>query len=508
MIFFQIDMEQNSGTGRAINMILVMLPVDVSRLIVLQRGPESTLRFYIFQSEQKMFTFKKNKCMKRFFNQLAVFSSLILVFSNGSAQTVHPAWSLQSNIYEVNLRQYSQAGTFSEFEKHLPRLRKMGVEILWFMPITPIGKLGRKMTEADLGSYYAVKDYKAVNPEFGTMAEWKALVKKAHAMGFKVITDWVANHTANDNHWMTAHPGFYVRDASGKVVSPYDWSDVRKLNYANTEMRDSMIDAMKFWLTTGIDGFRCDVAEDVPEDFWKDCIGKLRKIKPVFMLAEGEKPGLHEAGFDETYTWSIMRAMGDLYKGKLSVTQFDSILNKNISDFPASACRLYFTTNHDENSWNGTEFEKYGDAYKAFAVLSQTFYQSIPLIYNGQELPNRKRLKFFVKDTIGWNGNYAMAPFYQALLALRHSNPALASDASYKRLSSSDNKNLFIFQREKGGHKIVVALNLSGNASRFTITDAAAAGTATNLFTRKKQQISTTTSLQLEPWGYLVLEYK
>ena len=180
----------------------------------------------------------------------------------------HPDWSVQSNIYEINLRQYTPEGTIMAFQKHLPRLKEMGVEVLWFMPITPIGVEGRKMTEKDLGSYYAVKDYKGFNPEFGTMDDWKAFVKSAHDMGFKVITDWVANHSAPDNHWMKVHPDFYAKDSLGKYIAPYDWTDVRKLNYANKELRDSMIDAMKFWVTeTGIDGFRCDVADDVPMDF-------------------------------------------------------------------------------------------------------------------------------------------------------------------------------------------------------------------------------------------------
>jgi len=441
-----------------------------------------------------------------FFNGIMAF--LLSLSGSGFAQSSPPAWSLQSNIYEVNLRQYSQSGSFADFEKHLPRLRKMGVEILWFMPITPIGKLGRKMTENDLGSYYAVKDYKAVNPEFGTMAGWKALVKKAHALGFKVIIDWVANHTANDNHWLTAHPDFYVRDSAGNAVSPFDWTDVRKLNFAHRELRDSMIDAMQFWLGTGIDGFRCDVAEEVPNDFWKDCIIKLRKFRPLFMLAEGEKPALHEAGFDATYNWSIMRPMSDLYNGKLSVIQFDSILNKNMSEFPRNACRLFFTTNHDENSWNGTEFEKYGDAYKTFAVFSQTFFQSVPLVYSGQELPNRKRLKFFVKDTIGWNGRYEMAAFYQTLLKLRRSTPALAADAAYRRLKTGDDQRLFAYLREKDGRKVVVVLNLSNSPVEFSIREIISQKRPIDVFRGSHITVNGKAPVRLEPWGYLVLNYK
>lgn len=430
----------------------------------------------------------------------------LLAFFHAGAQSQHPAWAAQSNIYEVNLRQYSASGSIKDFEKHLPRLKSMGVDILWFMPLTPIGKEGRKMTEAELGSYYAVRNYTALNEEFGTMADWKALVKHAHSLGFKVITDWVANHSAVDNHWMKLHPDFYAKDSSGKVIIPFDWTDVRKLNYNNRELRDSMIAAMKFWLNTGIDGFRCDVAEEVPADFWKTCIGELRKIKNVFMLAEGEKPWLHEAGFDATYTWSVMAATTDFYAGKKSLAQIDSLLNANIKQFPADAYRMYFTSNHDENSWNGTEFEKYGPAYKAMAVFSQTMYQSIPLIYSGQEMPNRKRLKFFVKDTIGWNGTYQMAPFYKTLLQFRKRNPALAASASYKRLTSSNDAAIFAYERKAGNNRVVVILNLSDKAQQFTIGQLS--GQPQNLFMGVREKLSPTHQFSIEPWGYIVYEFK
>lgn len=417
-------------------------------------------------------------------------------------------WSKQTNIYEVNLRQYTASGSFADFAKSLPRLKDMGVEILWFMPITPIGIEGRKMTAADLGSYYAVRNYKAVNEEFGTMDEWKTLVKTAQGMGFKVITDWVANHTSLDNPWVKTHPDFYVKDSTGKLLSPFDWTDVYKLDYKNNEMRDSMIAAMKYWINeTGIDGFRCDVAEEVPQDFWKQCIDSLRKIKNVFMLAEGEKPWLHEAGFNETYTWQNMHLMKELYEGKKSLSYFDSVLAHNISIYPKNAARLYFTSNHDENSWNGTEYEKYGDAAKAFAVFTQTIYQSIPLIYSGQEEPNKKRLKFFVKDTIEWK-QYAMAPFYKTLLHLRKSNPALAYDAAYKKLSTSSDTAVFAYLRQSGNHKVLVVLNFSSKPQKFYINDAAINGEPENIYLGKPEKISDKEAFSLAPWDYLMYIYK
>ncbi len=427
---------------------------------------------------------------------------------NISVKQSHPSWSAQSNIYEVNLRQYSASGSFKDFEKHLPRLKKMGVEILWFMPITPIGITDRKMTSAELGSYYAVRNYTAVSNEFGSMAEWKLLVKKAHLMGFKVITDWVANHSSTDNHWIKDHPDFYAKDSSGKIISPFDWTDTYKLNYSNKELRDSMKAAMKFWLVeTGIDGFRCDVAEEVPADFWKDCIASLKKIRNVFMLAEGDKPWLHAAGFDETYGWSIGATMTDLYSGKKTLAQFDSAINHNISIYPPDAYKLFFTTNHDENSWNGTEFEKYGDAYKTFAVFTQTMYQSIPLIYSGQEVPNKRRLKFFVKDPIEWN-KFEMAPFYQTMLKLRKSNPALAADGSYKKLTSSNDNAVFAYLREKNGKKVAVILNMSATEQKFTIKNKELSGTPFNVFLMQSEKIDPAHEYNIEPWGFIVYDYK
>ncbi len=422
--------------------------------------------------------------------------------------TGHRSWSAQSNIYEVNLRQYTAAGTFNAFSKELPRLKKMGVEILWFMPITPIGIEGRKMSAADLGSYYSVRDYKNTNPEFGTLKDFTALVQKAHQLGFKVITDWVANHSAIDNGWVSTHPNFYTKGSDGKFISPFDWTDVYKLNYADRELRDSMMDAMKFWLTkTKIDGFRCDVAEEVPEDFWKECIESLRKIKDVFMLAEGNKPSLHQAGFDITYTWNTMSSMADLYAKKISLRQFDSSLNVSMKAYPSNAYRMYFTTNHDENSWAGTEFEKYGKASKALSVFTMTYYQSVPLIYSGQEASNKKRLKFFVKDPIQWE-KYELADFYGRLLHLRRANPALAADASYQKLTTTNDDAIFSYLREKNGHKVLVILNLSDQPQTFQIKDKSIKGNPYNVFLFTKELVRPNTTMNIEPWGFIVYDYK
>jgi alpha-amylase len=401
-----------------------------------------------------------------------------------------PDWYKQSNIYEVNVRQYTPEGTFKAFAASLPRLKQMGVDILWFMPVTPISKADRKGT---LGSYYAVADYKAINPEFGTMDDFKQLVQQAHEDGFKVIIDWVANHTGADHPWLTQHPDFYNRDSTGKAKSVFDWTDTRDLNFDNKEMRDSMIAAMKYWITeTGIDGFRCDVAGEVPTDFWKDCIRQLRQEKKVFMLAEADKGDLHTAGFDASYPWDMFQTMKKVATGERNALALDTVLMRQDSTFPAGAVRLYFTSNHDENSWNKSDFGTFpGLKHGAFAVLTQTMRASLPLIYSGQEEPVLRTIPFFEKDSMGFK-KYTRAPFYKMLLDLRKRNEALATDA---------------YVREKGKDKVLVMLNLSAKEQTITIKDNSLVGAPMNLFLRAKEPFKLNHSFNIEPWGYIVCEY-
>jgi alpha-amylase len=427
--------------------------------------------------------------------------------SDSSDLGSHPDWSYQACIYEVNLRQYSSQGNFKAFEKSLPRLRDMGVDILWFMPIHPIGVIGRKDKPGDMGSYYAVKNYYAVNPDYGSMEDWKDLVKKAQDMGFHVILDWVPNHSAPDNPWITTHPDFYEKDSTGKPKIPYDWSDTRQLNYDNPDLRDSMMAAMEFWLKeTHIDGFRCDVAWHVPDSFWKTAIARFRKIRPVFMLAEGDLPALHVDGFDATYAWNIMALAYGIHSGKTTLYQLDSAINHNDSIFPKNAFRMYFTTNHDENSFNGTEFERFGEGYKTFAIWTFTMGRSVPLIYSGQEEPNLKRLKFFVKDTIQWK-NYGLASFYKTLSNLRHTTPALAADASYTKLKTGNDRSIFAYQREKEGRKLTVLLNFSGKPQKFKIQEDRVKGRVKNVFDGTEENLDLDKVYSLKPWGWLVYDY-
>ncbi len=413
----------------------------------------------------------------------------------------HPDWIMQGNIYEVNIRQYTQEGTFMAFEASLDRLKEMGVQTLWFMPVTPISKTDIKGT---LGSYYAVADYTAINPEYGNLNDWKHLVNTAHEKGFKVITDWVANHTGADNGWLTRHPDFYEKDSTGKAAFAFDWSDTRSLDFNNREMRDSMIAAMKFWLTeTNIDGFRCDVAGEVPDDFWIECIAELKEVRNVLMLAEGDKGSLHDAGFDISYAWDMFQMTKKIAKGERPAFAVDSIRNHVDSTFPANALRLYFTSNHDENSWNQADYGTMpGASHAPFAVLTQTMVRGVPLIYSGQEEPVLKKIEFFEKDPMPF-GKYQRAKFYKTLLELRKSNEAFAADAAFKKVVAGDEKAVYAFVREKGGKKALVILNLSGKPQTLQVKEKEFYGKPYNVFMYTTEPLDDR-QWQIEPWGYVI----
>lgn len=332
-----------------------------------------------------------------------------------------PEWSKDDVIYEVNVRQYSPEGTFAAVTADLNRIQNLGVDILWLMPIHPVGVEKRK---GGMGSYYAVKDYKGINPELGTEADFRALIAGAHKRGMHVILDWVANHSAWDNAWITEHPDWYTTDSLGNMQAPVaDWSDVADLNYDNPELRAAMIDALEFWVRDyDVDGYRCDVAGMVPYDFWDSTRVALDRIKPVFMLAEWDDPTIHSA-FDMTYTWDLHHRMNEIAKGHMPADSLRAYYQGAGARFADQDYRMLFTSNHDENSWNGTVFERMGEAHKAMAVASFTL-PGMPLIYSGQEAPMRKRLAFFEKDTIAWNG-YAYRDFYASLCRLKADEQAL-----------------------------------------------------------------------------------
>ncbi len=390
----------------------------------------------------------------------AAVMAAVMAFSCGQGtEDRRPAGN--SVVYEMNVRQYTPEGTFEAAQKQLPRLKELGVDILWLMPIHPIGVKERKGT---LGSYYAISDYCAVNPEFGTMAGFETFLAAAHKMGFRVIIDCVANHTSPDAKWINECPAdWYVRDSLGNTVVNYDWTDIAELNYDNPDVRAAMQAAMRFWMEKGVDGFRCDMACEVPFDFWKETIAMLRSEWPdMYMLAEGEDPRLHTvAGFDASYAWELHHILNDIAQGRKNAPELLEYIEKDAAAVPSDALRLMFTSNHDENSWAGTEFERMGNAAKAMAVLTFTLPNGQPLIYTGQEMGWNKRFEFFEKDPIpSWKNN-GYTDFYKWLVKLRHDNPALAAgrDGGRFDLISSEDSTI-VFDRTVPGDTVTVKVQL------------------------------------------------
>lgn len=431
---------------------------------------------------------------------------LLNIFISVCALSQPPSWILQGNIYEVNVRQYTKEGTFKAFEKSLPRLKNMGVQTLWFMPIHPISKKDRKGT---MGSYYAVANYKAVNPEYGTLNDWKQLVNHAHSMGFKVIIDWVPNHTGADNIWIEQHPDFYELDSvTHQPLSPFDWTDVRQLNFKNMEMQDSMLAAMKFWITqSNIDGFRVDHVVDFQKNFWLKAIPALHKLKSsIFMLAEANDAWSYNLGFDATYPWDAFNVMKEIASGQANAIALDNLLMKTDKVIPKNAIRMYFTSNHDENSWNKADYGTMpGAVHAPFAVLTQTVEHSVPEIYSGQEEPVLDSISFFYKNPIRF-GKYQRAGFYKTLLTLRKNNSALAADASFKKLRTNNDDALYAFEREKNGNRVLVILNLSNKSQHLSWQDHPSAKEWNNVFSAKKEFVNK--RFDLQPWGYKVYELR
>ncbi|MDK2770743.1 MAG: alpha-amylase [Flavobacterium sp.] len=434
-----------------------------------------------------------------------------------------------SVIYEVNIRQYSPEGTFNAFTKDIPQLKELGVKIIWVMPIFPISQTKRKATGGDdskfasempkeeqhkyLGSYYAVSDFKKVNPEFGTIEDFRNLVKTAHDNGMYVILDWVPNHTGWDHVWIKEHPEYYTKNEKGEIIDPinpetgesWGWSDVADLNYDNQELRKEMTSDMLHWVKNeNIDGFRCDVASNVPLDFWQQAIPQLRKEKNIFMLAEAWEPELLKEGlFDMAYAWEGHHLMNDIAKGKKLVADWDNYMQKVSKEYEANDILMNFVDNHDENSWNGTINSRLGKAREAMITLSYVT-PGMPLIYSGDEYGLDHSLKFFEKDSIPkikgkeWD-------LLTKLGKLKNNRIALAGGkqkASYKKIETS-NPNILAFERAKDGNKIIFIANLSNEVQGF---ENPFHQSFTDYIKNEKYDLSSTSYLKLKPWQYFILE--
>ena len=451
-------------------------------------------------------------------------SAILLIFSscrkNNNSEKINIKNAV---IYEVNIRQYSEQGTFEEFTKDIPMLKELGVKIIWAMPIFPISKTKRKATGGDfayliedkekrdkmLGSYYAVSDYGKINPEFGTIDDFRNLVDTAHENGMYVILDWVPNHTGWDHEWITTNPEYYTQNENGEIIDPinpdtgesWGWADVADLNYDNKNMRSEMIDEMLYWIKDeNIDGFRCDVASAVPLDFWEEAISKIRDEKDVFMLAEAEEPELVKGKrlFDMVYAWERHHIFNEMANEENAIEIWDKIMEKESERFESDDILMSFVTNHDENSWNGTIRERMGDASELLTALSY-ISPGMPLIYSGQEYDLDHRLLFFEKDEIP-KTKKIMWPLLQKLGKLKKENPALHTgiDASnYKKINVA-NPEILAFERTKGTDSVIFLGNFSKNSQEMN-------NIFSGSFNYFNNVIENSEKLVFEPWGFKIL---
>lgn len=439
-----------------------------------------------------------------------------------------PEWAKSASIYEANVRHMSEKGDFNGLKDQLPRLKDMGIDIIWLMPIHPISMKMRK-AKGDLlvedikdpierekyhGSPYAVADYKDVNPKYGTMQDFKNLLQSAHTLDLKIIIDWVPNHTGWDNPWITKHPEWYTKDSLGNIIDPIDyntgkswgWTDVADLNYDNKEMRSAMIAAMKFWLTDiGIDGFRVDVAHGIPQDFWDQLTPELLKANPdVFLLAESEVPShRNNKTFHMDYAWGFHHTINDIAKGHKNALHVDSFLMKDKETY-SEGFHMHFTSNHDENTWNGPTSERLGAADKTLWALCATL-DGMPLVYSGMEEPITRRLPFFTKDTIRWE-NYANAPFFKTFLDLKENNQALWNGKYGGEVNKLfQDENVFAFSREMNGDKVIGIFNLTDKTQQASVNSYSG---FKDVMTQKEVVWKDGQTLNLKPWQYYVLSNK
>lgn len=417
----------------------------------------------------------------------------------------HPKWTKNATIYQLNTRQFTTEGTLRAAESHLSRLKALGIDILWLMPVHEIGIKNRK---GSLGSPYSVKDYYSVNPELGTLEDLKHFVGAAHELGFHVILDWVANHTAWDNNLVDEHPEWYTRDWKGDFhpTSWWDWEDIIDLDYQQPALRKYMTEAMKYWVSeVDIDGYRCDVAGFVPTDFWETVRNELDAIKPVFMLAEWDARDLHRASFDMTYAWNWYDAVHRIAMGKCDLNPLYVYYSWNEKAYPADIMRMTFVSNHDLNASEGTEFEQFGDGLEAAIVLS-VISEGMPLIYTGQEAGNTKRLKFFDQDPVEWK-EHPNGELYKRLFALKKKNTALWNAHWGARMIDVPNNNhsrVLSFVRQNDRDKVFAVFNFSPEPQTAVFAWSLHHGIYRDYFSNETIELNDSTILILPPWGYKV----
>ena len=425
----------------------------------------------------------------------------------------HAVWSYDAVMYEMNVRQLTPEGTLQAAEKRLEFLHEMGIDAIWLMPVYPIGEQGRK---GSLGSYYSIRDYKAINPEFGDMDDFDSFVAKAHSLGMKVLLDWVANHTARDAKWLkTKSADWYEREADGTAKIPWDWSDTAKLNYANHDVWRGQIEAMRFWVEKhNIDGFRCDMAMLVPIEFWQQAAAVLHAVKPdIFMLAEAEELNLFDKAFDMCYAWEIHHMMCDIAKGERRVWDLRNTMYADRERYPNSAMKMMFTSNHDENSWSGSEFDRFGAAREVMTALTFVWEAAMPLLYTGQEVGYNHSFEFFERDFIPTEAytENRTTELYRRLAALKHNEAALAAGERGGEMIEIENNAkdcMMTFVREVGGSRVVAIMNLSPYTIHADFNTGIYAGTYLDAITGERVELMSHVDEHIAPWNYRILVKK
>lgn len=422
-------------------------------------------------------------------------------------ELTNPEWVKNATVYELNIRQFSEEGSFKAVEKQLARLKNMGIDIIWLMPVHPIGELHRK---GSLGSNYSVKDYYGISSEFGTEKDFRDLVAAIHQQGMHIILDWVANHTSWDNEMVINHPEWYRKSRKDTFQSTRwrDYDDIIELDYSHPELREYMTEALKFWIKEyDIDGYRCDIASFVPIDFWEHARTELEAIKPVLMLAEAEDRELHRKAFDITYNWTLWNILHQIAMNERSVkTLTEAYIAEHVSIFPKEGIRLNFIDNHDKNSWEGNPYSNFGDALKAATVFT-VMMDGMPLVYNGQEAGLDRSLEFFEKDPIEWK-SHENEVLYTTLFKLKHNNQALWNGrygGEMVRIMNDRMDQVISFVREKNGDKVLTFINFSKQSLIVQFDTSFDMGIYTNLFTEDQKKVSETLIMTMEPWEYVVL---
>ena len=420
----------------------------------------------------------------------------------------HAEWSYSAVLYEMNVRQLTPEGTLRAAMERLEFLRDLGIDAIWLMPVYPIGEENRK---GELGSYYSIRDYKAINPEFGTIEDFDAFIAKAHSLGMKVLLDWVANHTARDAKWLHTKPAdWYEREADGTAKVPWDWTDTAKLNYANHDVWRGQIDAMRFWIEKhNVDGFRCDMAMLVPIEFWQVVRFNLQHIKPdIFLLAEAEEDNIFQNAFDACYSWRLHHAMCDVAQGNSRVWRLREIIHADRRRFPKWSMRMTFTSNHDENSWSGSEFSRFGASLEPMAALTFLLPNSLPLIYTGQEFGYDHSFSFFERDAMPQMEANSYTDFYTKLCSIYHNHKALRSaDEGAELIEIINNAPdcLLTFVRECDGDRVVVIANLSPYTVFGDFNTGIYAGEYTDAMTGQPTTLYEHMWGDIAPWSYKIL---